>query len=134
MERKELYGAGWEFPPRFDKIENTATMLEGEEKIVNSIYIILHTKLGERILRNDFGSNIYDLMFEPLNANMKTFMSSTLRSSLERNEPRIKVLNLTLDQPNPSEGLVDIHIEFLSIEKNVIQNLVIPFYLSEDFK
>ncbi len=133
MANDEILGRGWEFPPAFNISDQGPKMISGEEDVENSIYVILHTKLGERILRNEFGSNIYDLMFEPLTQNMKTYMASTLKQSLVNNEPRITVDNLTLVQDDPALGRVDIHIDYSIINSNNAQNLVLPFYTPENF-
>ncbi|WP_062056402.1 GPW/gp25 family protein [Aquimarina longa] len=128
MDQNEVLGTGWAFPPKFHKHSNGVEMLTGEEDIESSIYVILHTKLGERILRDEFGSDIHELLFEPLNENMKTYMASSLKKSLINNEPRITVENITLAQKDPNLGRVDILITYKLIETNKTQNLVVPFY------
>jgi len=133
-EENNILGTGWSFPPRFDKVQMAPTMLTGVEDVENSIYVIIHTKLGERILRNEFGSNIYDLLFEPLNANMKTYMSSSLKNSLQKNEPRIEIDQIQLEQPEQTTGRVDIHIQFTIIESQVSRNLVVPFYAPDNLR
>ena len=132
MDSNELLGTGWAFPPKFDKNSIGAAMLTGEEDVDNSIYVILHTKLGERILRNEFGSNIHDLVFEPLTENTKTYMASSLKESLANNEPRIKVTSLLLEQADPALGRIDINIVYTLIATNVSSNLVVPFYTPEN--
>ncbi|MCH2225817.1 MAG: GPW/gp25 family protein [Crocinitomicaceae bacterium] len=124
----KILGIGWEFPPRFDKNLNGPTMLEGEADIENSIYVIIHTKIGERLFRNQFGSNVHKLLFEPLNENMKTYMTDSLKRSLATGEPRIEVLSIKLNQPNLGEGKVNISVVYRIIKANVTKNLVVPFY------
>lgn len=131
-DNNDILGTGWEFPPKFDKNVNGPTMIHGEADIDNSIYVIIHTKIGERILRNQFGSNIHQLLFEPLNANMKTYMSDSLRRSLASSEPRIEVQNIELNQPNPGEGKVDIKVTYTIIATNITNNLVVPFYTPDN--
>jgi len=127
-DQNEILGRGWAFPPSFDKQANDVAMLEGEADLQNSVHVIIHTKLGERILRAEFGSTIHDLIFEPLNENIKTYMAASLKNALELNEPRIEVLDITLEQENPTIGRVDIAVAYRSIETNVTNNLVVPFY------
>lgn len=129
---KEILGTGWEFPPRFNQATNSVSMLEGKEDVENSIEVILQTKLGERILRSEFGSEIHDLLFEPLNATMKTYMASSLRDSLTENEPRITVETVDLVQQNPGLGRVDITIRYKLIGSNQPNNLVVPFYAPDN--
>jgi phage baseplate assembly protein W len=107
-------------------------MVAGELDIDESIYIILHTKLSERIMRPDFGSNIHDLVFEPLNANLETYMTSSLKAALAEGEPRIIVNTLELVQRQAGIGRVDVTIEYSIIETHTTRNLVVPFYTAEN--
>jgi hypothetical protein len=132
MELNELTGIGWEFPPKFDKIGSTPLMISGEGGVANSIYVILHTKLGERIMRTEFGSTLHELLFESLTANMKTFMSSSLKKALAINEPRIQVQEILLEQNDLALGRVDIRISYTFIETNQLNNLVLPFYTPDN--
>jgi len=129
---EEILGRGWAFPPKFDKNTNAPEMLVGEEDVKNSIEVIIKTKLGERVFRNDFGSRIYELLFEPLNENMKTYMVDSLKISLANNEPRIEVQRIRLEQADLSVGRVDITIEYQLIQINKTNNLVIPFYTPDN--
>lgn len=132
MEAKELFGTGWSFPPKFDHLTLSPVMEEGEAAVDQSIRIILSTRLGERILRNEYGSSINDLLFEPLNANMHTHMASSLKESLLRNEPRIDIRSIALTQPDPMIGRIDIHIGYTLIETQTDRNLVVPFYIPDN--
>lgn len=131
-DNNDILGRGWEFPPRFDKTIGGVTMLEGTDDVQNSIEVILYTKFGERLFRSEFGSKIHELLFEPLNENMKTYLKESLELSLEMNEPRITVKSISLNQPNPSVGKVDISIVYQVIETNETNNLVVPFYTPDN--
>ncbi len=128
----EIWGRGWKFPPAFDKNVKGTVMVEGEQNVAESIHVILHTKLNERIMRPEFGSTLHDLLFEPLNANLKTYMGSSLKRSLDDEEPRISVDQLTLEQTDPALGRVDIKIVYTLIETNETRNLVVPFYTADN--
>ncbi len=129
---KEILGTGWEFPPRFEIATNTVGMLSGQEDVENSIRVIIETKLGERVLRNQFGSEIHDLLFEPLNSNMRTYMASSLKETLTLNEPRITVLSVNLEQRDPTLGRVDITVNYETIGSRTTNNLVLPFYTPDN--
>ena len=132
METEKILGTGWSFPPRFDQNSLSADMLTGVEAVESSIRLILHTKLGERIMRRTFGSNIHELLFEPLSHNMKTYMAATLAESLVTNEPRIQVTDLTLEQEDPLEGKVNIKVDYLIITTQTPGSLVVPYSLPEN--
>jgi len=128
----DILGKGWAFPPSFSKITNSVAMLANEEDINNSVYVILHTKIGERILRPDFGSTIHDLLFEPLNENMKTYMASSLKAALVNSEPRIDNILIVLSQPSEALGKIDISITYTIIDTNTTNNLVIPYFTPDN--
>lgn len=129
---EEILGRGWAFPPKFDKNLNEPQMLVGEEDVKNSIEVIIKTKLGERVFREEFGSRIYELLFEPLNENMKTYMVDSLKTSLANNEPRIEVRRIRLEQADLTLGRVDISIDYQLIQTNTTNNLVVPFYTPDN--
>ena len=60
---KEFLGVGFSFPVVFDESGAIATA-QYEESVRQSIWIILGTAKGERVMRPDFGCGIYDLVFE----------------------------------------------------------------------
>lgn len=126
--KDEILGTGWKFPPTFEAITGEVEMQSGIADINESIYLIIFTKLSERVMRPFFGSTIHSLIFEPLNPNLKTYMSSSLKDALEQGEPRIIIEELTLEQPDQHLGLVNIEITYRTIETNTIKNLVVPFY------
>lgn len=131
MPQSEIIGSGWEFPPVFDKNENGVRLISDLKEIENSIYVILHTAIGERVMRRSFGTNLHQLIFESLTENMKVYMATSLRESLEQHEPRITVDRLQLQQENPALGRVDIHIEVTVRKTHQPLSLVLPYYLPE---
>lgn len=100
-----------------------------EEKIRESIIIILGTAKGERVMRPDFGCGIHDLVFAVTGASTAGRVASEVRQALLQWEPRIDVLNVNASygqtQPNP----LLIEIEYRVRTTNNRFNLVYPFYL-----
>lgn len=60
---KPFLGKGVGFPVT---VENNGALAQAahEESIRQSVWIILGTAKGERVMRPDFGCGIYDLVFE----------------------------------------------------------------------
>src|SRR5512143_454864 len=65
---KNFLGKGWRFPVDVDRTGGVS-MSQYEESIRDSIFIILGTACGERIMRPTFGCDIHDLVFAPNNPN-----------------------------------------------------------------
>ena len=102
----------------------------GEEKIRQSIWLILSTSQGERIGRPDFGCGLHDLVFATRTANTLGEASRTVTSALQRWEPRIALLGVDARyHPSDPNGIL-IEIRYEVRATNSRFNLVYPFYLS----
>ena len=65
-QEKSFLGIGWSFPPTFNVERGDVEMTSKEEDIRQSIQIYFNTKLGERIMRQDFGCIIHERLFDRL--------------------------------------------------------------------
>jgi endonuclease YncB( thermonuclease family) len=61
---KSFLGTGWSFPPTFHLELKGVQMVSDEEDIKQSIEIFLGTKLGERVMRPEYGNPLYNHVFE----------------------------------------------------------------------
>jgi hypothetical protein len=100
-----------------------------EQRIEESIYLILSTSKGERVMLPEFGCGIHDLVFEPNNPATKSATAQAVRTALTRFEPRIDVLDLQVEPQE--ENLLLIRISYRIRANNAIGNLVYPFYITE---
>ena len=57
-------------------------MSSGVEELDSSIRMVLMTAPGERLMRPNFGCRIWELMFEPINANTLGLMAVAVREAL----------------------------------------------------
>jgi phage baseplate assembly protein W len=67
------------------------------EILRTSILMILFTRLGERVMLRDFGSNIYDKPFEPNDITLATELTQEVREAIAKWDDRIgiKEFNIT---------------------------------------
>ena len=126
---KEILGRGWKFPFSLDLKTGGIRFSAYEEKIQESILIILGTAKGERIMRPDFGCGIHDFVFSVLNSKNITMIKSTVKDALIQWEPRMEVLDVTINDTRLDEGILDVRIDYKVISTNNQFNLVYPFYL-----
>jgi phage baseplate assembly protein W len=127
----DFLGRGWKFPPATDDRGGVATT-SAEDKIRESILIILGTSKGERVMRPDFGCDIHEFTFAVANANTLTMMRSAVRETLIRFEPRIDVMEVEVSTERIESGRVDIRLQYQVRATNAEANLVFPFYLKAD--
>jgi uncharacterized protein len=136
---KPFLGVGWPFPladakgqPRVNKDGaniGSLKLSEYEESVRESIWIVLGTARGERVMRPEFGCGIYDLVFEVNSASIAGRVAQEVRSALLYFEPRIDVLDVMV-QPGGSNGEeMLINIDYQVRATNNVFNLVYPFYL-----
>jgi len=104
-------------------------LVEGGDEIDASIRLILSTAPGERVMRPDFGCEIWDLLFAPLEPNTFGTMDYAVRRALIQWEPRIDLLDVVVEPSAEEDGLVDILVNYRIKATNDMRNLVYPFYV-----
>jgi phage baseplate assembly protein W len=121
-------GRGISFPMRVDHTGGIA-MAEGPEGIERSLRVVLVTAPGERLMRPQFGCRIWDLLFEPINANTLGLMAQAVRDAVAQWEPRVDLENVEVQVDENDAALVHIHLTYRIRSTNDRRNLVYPFYV-----
>jgi phage baseplate assembly protein W len=124
----EFEGRGWQFPIRVDDGGAIAEARE-EDKVRQSIEIILRTAPGERVMRPDFGCGIHDLVFDTISGAMIGRVASVVAGALATWEPRIDVLSVRSQQDTEDPTRLLIEINYRLRSSNSRFNLVFPFYV-----
>lgn len=124
-------GTGWSFPPRFSKIRKGVEMVSGEEDIKESLRILLSTRLGERFLQPKYGCNLDELLFEPLNTTVKTYIRGLVRQAILIYEPRIELEDVVIEHLDEPAGKIELVVYYRVRATNSRYNLVFPFYQGE---
>jgi uncharacterized protein len=123
---KAFLGVGLGFPFQF--ADGAVATAQYEESVRQSIWIILATSKGERVMRPDFGCGIYDLVFEVNSASTSGKVAQAVREALLVQEPRIDIRDVEVEAQGDGVTLL-IHIEYQVRATNNVFNLVYPFYL-----
>ncbi len=124
-------GEGWSFPPHFDKKTGGLVTTTGIVDINKSLEILLSTRLGERIMLPGYGCNLEELLFQPLDVTLKTYIKELISNAILYYEPRIDTQEITLDATNELNGEILIKIEYVVRITNSRANMVFPFYKTE---
>jgi len=127
---KAFLGRGWKFPPEFRRGYNSAVLSQYEEDIRESLIILLSTIRGERVMRPGYGSNVENLLFEPLDLGLATFICEEVRRAILVHEPRVFVDKVKANQ-DALQGYLELSIDYTITATNTRKNLVYPFYLIE---
>lgn len=102
MDAGKLFGQGLSFPPRVGA-DGRMQWSEGEANIREAIYVILMTRLNERINLPQFGSGLAALLFEPNTVETRHLIQHEITTALGRWEPRIAVESVVVD-PDPQDA------------------------------
>jgi phage baseplate assembly protein W len=124
----DFLGKGWRYPVVHDKTSGVAIGY-GERSISDSIWIILATAPGERVMRPDFGCGIHQYVFAVNDAATVGQVTKKVREALIRWEPRIDVVDVDTEVKGHGEVLL-INVHYRVRSTNNFFNLVYPFYLT----
>src|SRR6476620_302056 len=86
-------GTGWSFPPAFTQGGADVALVSGAEDIQQSLQILLSTRLGERVMQDEFGCDLHGVLFEEIDQGLINTLNSMIADAILYHEPRI-----TLDQ------------------------------------
>ncbi len=128
---KSFMGRGWAFPPTFTKNPCVARTVEAEEDIRESLHVLLQTRLRERVMQSNYGCNLDMLLFESITTTFLSFVKDHVSSSIKAYEPRVNLLQVTMDTRNLTTGMITIRVDFEVRATNRRDNIVYPFYLNE---
>jgi phage baseplate assembly protein W len=128
--RREFLGVGWKFPLQVTP-GGTIAQAKYEQRIEESIYLILSTAKGERVMLPDFGCGIHELVFASNNTTTIALVVQKVREALVAFEPRIDVLDISAESAPDQLNLLLIRINYRVRANNARGNLVYPFYIRE---
>jgi len=126
----QFIGTGWSFPPAFDKVTGNAAMSSGLQDIYESLHILLSTTIGERVMLPDYGCNLRDYVFDPMNVAMGAYIKRLVEDAIIYFEPRITLEKVNVDF-NDNEGVMWINVDFKIDATNSRANFVYPYYIKE---
>lgn len=84
-------------------------LLSGIDHLKQSVIDILSTPVGSRVMRREYGSDLYKLVDRPVNHNLFPKIYATVAEALEKWEPRFKLEKIAI---GPIEtGHITINLE-----------------------
>jgi len=125
-----ILGAGWAFPV-LPGADGRLALASDEDRIRQSIWLILATAPGERVMLPSFGCGIHDLVFQPNTVAVRGSVQAEVNDALARWEPRIDVLDVTVSAPADRPEVMLIDIQYRIRATNSFYNLVYPLFISE---
>jgi len=121
-------GRGFFWPMEVDHT-GSIRLTDGAADIDAAMAVVLATAPGERVMRPDFGCRIWDLLFEPVTANLLGLMAQAVRDALTQWEPRVIVETVDTVPDREDSAVVSIRVGYRVKATNDRRNLVYPFYV-----
>ena len=125
---REFLGTGWAFPVRQGPDGAIATA-RYEESVRQSVWLVLGTAPGERVMRPDFGCGIHDLVFSVADTTTAGLVAAAVRAALVRWEPRLDLLDVQVAPDSAEPTTLLVRVDYRVRATNNVFNLVYPFYL-----
>ena len=102
-------------------------MTSGVADIQKSLEILFTTSLGERIMNPAFGCSLADMVFQPMNTSMLTYIQNLLQTAILYHEPRIDADEIVVE---PHDGFLLIKLGYTVRSTNSRFNFVFPYYVN----
>ena len=131
MNQAIFLGSGWQFPPAFAGKGRRAAMAQGEADIRESLFLLLSTSPGERVMQPDYGCGIKDMVWETFDSSTVTDLVDRVERAILFFEPRIRAEGVEVDLSREDEGLLSIIVNYRVRGTNNRSNMVYPFYFLE---
>jgi phage baseplate assembly protein W len=129
-DRRAFLGIGWKFPLQVSA-QGRIAQARHEQRIEESIVLILSTAPGERPMLPGFGCGIHDALFAPGDPRSVALVAHLVREALTRYEARIDLLDVRAESSPEAPNLLLIRIHYRIRATNAVGNLVYPFYIKE---
>lgn len=128
---QSFLGTGWSFPPTFTRGGADVEMVSDIEDIHQSLQILLSTRCGERVMQEDFGCDLNDVLFAEMDQGLINDLNNLVSNAILYYEPRITLDNLDISESESQAGLLLISIQYTVRGTNSRFNMVYPFYVNE---
>jgi phage baseplate assembly protein W len=125
----KFLGQGWAFPPLPSP---GFPWVSGEDAVAQALRSLLLTEPGERLGRPTYGSGLRRFLFMPNTLTLRTRMQKTVEEAIERDEPRVKLEEVTVESDHTESTLVLIRIRYKIPGNLGSRNMVFPYYLDKE--
>ena len=98
-------------------------MVDGRDSVRQSILLLLSTIPGERIMRPDYGCDLYRLVFAPNDATTAGLAIHYVRQAIERWEHRINIVKLDAFPNESDQSFLEIFLEYRLRVTQTLDNL-----------
>ena len=124
-------GQSMKFPPQVDPATGRFVVSAGRDSVRESLYLILMTSVGERLMNPNFGTKMMSYTFMDTSLTMLNIFTSELKNTILEQESRISNLDISVDAGS-KEGALIININYYLVDSDFMDNFVFPFYINSE--
>lgn len=118
----------WQLFGDFDIYESCVNTVDREASVAQSLYILLSTSPGERILEPYYGCNLHNLVFNHLDLNTETKIKGDIANAIKTFEPRVELKSIFFNTEKNNDGFVNITLHYYIKDLNEMQVLNFQYY------
>ncbi len=95
---------------------NTGKPIYGDDHLKQSIRDILTTPVGSRVMRRSYGSGVFKLLHQPIDALLKAKLQVSIADALRKYEHRVRFTRVQVNKID--DQLMELDIEGYYVEDN----------------
>lgn len=122
----QIIGSGIQYPNPFNQSTGGVSVSTGEDRINQSLSLILSTPVGTRIFNPLFGSNLKSALFE--NLVDTSLLTVYIQDAISQWEKRIAVTSIQVVQDSFNPHQYNVSISYNIVSTNVSGSYVYPFF------
>ncbi|MDZ4763879.1 MAG: GPW/gp25 family protein [Chloroflexota bacterium] len=107
-------------------------MVEDDDAVRQAILLLLSTRVGERVMRPDYGCMLHRLLFAPNDETTAGLAIYYVQRAIDRWEPRVTVLDIDAERHPEAPHQLDIHLRYRVKPTHQIDTLNFSFNLAGD--
>jgi phage baseplate assembly protein W len=101
-------------------ITGDITPVRNERAVKKALINLIQTPVGTRPFAPEYGTRIYDYLFEPADQQTELQLNDDLAQAIERYEPRARLVAI---ETNIQENGIEIKIEYYVVNVPILQQL-----------
>lgn len=121
MKEPQLHG--FSIPFRVDPATGGIARQSGDEKLKENIVHILSTRIGERVMRRNYGAGLHDLVHDPNNDALRALAQHQIAKAIAEWEPRVQVQRIDIAQ---ADGTMFIEVWYVVRRTAQAERVVFP--------
>lgn len=103
--------------------------IDGSAAVRQALLLLLTTIPGERVMRSNYGCELYRLLFAPNDETTAGLAIHYVRRAVERWEPRVEILAVNAARSPDDPGRLDVSLEYRALRGARVERLSLPLFL-----